>query len=112
MNEKEKNEDIANAEDNKKDSAATLEIGDENAEEKKTSKRQSAIDKKDYRWLRKTNYEQESRKYDTVFVLQHKIHRGKVVELRAKTAVQACRFIHWKPHQVCLVEERHEPLNR
>ena len=64
------------------------------------------LSKKDYGWLRKTEYEEKRWQYKKTFVLQHKKYPSKVVELRAATAVQACRFIHWKPNQVRVIEVR------
>ena len=88
--------------------SASLEMDDPRAEEQEDPKERAGmyLTPKDYSWLRKTNYEEERRKYNTTFVLQHKKFPTKIVELKGATAVHACNFIHWKPQQVRLLEVR------
>lgn len=62
------------------------------------------IDYKDMKNLIKNKYEDVKNKYNKIFVLQHKFNENKIVELRAATSTQACKFIHWKPQQVRVLQ--------
>jgi hypothetical protein len=86
----------------------SLEVNDPRDEKPEDPKEKAGmyLSQKDYSWLRKTNYEEERRKYNTTFVLQHRKFPTKIVELKGATAVHACGFIHWKPQQVRLLEMR------
>ncbi len=87
------------------ESSTILEVG---KSEKQTPKKRVpvSIDSKDYRYLRKNNYEEQKTKFTTTFVLQHIKHPEKIVELRAATSVHACHMIHWKPQQVRVLSTR------
>jgi len=73
------------------------------AEEKKEEKGGVKIGPKDYAWLRKNHYDEIRSNFKTTFILQHKKFPDKIVELKAASAVHACRLIHWKPQQVRLL---------
>lgn len=66
------------------------------------------LSRKDYKWLQKSHYNEEKTRWNKTFVLQHKNHPAKVVELKAATAVHACSYIHWKPKQVRVLEIRED----
>lgn len=84
---------------------------DADAEKKpssKKSKKENTLDRKDYSWLKKTDYLRNKEKWSKTFVIQHKKYPGKIAEIKAASAVHACSFIHWKPNQVRLLEVRED----
>lgn len=88
-----------------KPAATILEVGaDKNEEtEKKRESPGITIDGKDYKYLKKNKYDQVRQKFTKTFVLQHKLNKNKIVELRAASATHACKLVHWKPNQVRLL---------
>jgi len=81
--------------------AISLEVGEETVEEEVPS-----LTMKDFRWLKKSNYEEERKKYSTTYVLKHKT--GKVAELKASTPFHACQMIKWKPNQCKVIDVRED----
>jgi hypothetical protein len=61
---------------------------------------QEGLDAVDQSKLRNNNYEQESKKWPTVFVIRHKN-----AELHASSLVHACNLIGWRPRQVELIDQ-------
>lgn len=64
----------------------------------------NTIDEHDLMSLRKSGYDDKRDQFTTTFVLQHKRYPGKIAQIKAMTPVQACRFLHWKPKQVRILE--------
>ena len=64
------------------------------------------VSPKDFKALKKSGYEKKRHLYNKVFVLKHK-RTKRIVELRAVSSFQACKFIGWKFNQVTLLEERY-----
>lgn len=63
------------------------------------------VSPKDFKALKKSDYERKRHLYNKVFVLKHKKTK-RIVEIRAASSFQACKFIGWKLNQVSLIEER------
>jgi hypothetical protein len=63
------------------------------------------VSPKDFKALKKSKYEQERHKYNKAFVLKHK-KTDRIVEIRAASSFQACKFIGWKTKQVIVIEEK------
>lgn len=62
------------------------------------------LDFKDMKNLKKSKYETLSSKWKKAYVLQHK--SGKIAELKAASALHACKLIGWRHRHVKVLEEK------
>ena len=61
------------------------------------------LDRKDMHSLKMSRYKELNGRFKKSYVLQHK--SGKIVELRAASALHACKFIGWRPRHVKVISE-------
>lgn len=54
--------------------------------------------------LKKSRYIDKKNSYKNVYILQN-VKTGKIVELNASSAFQACKFVGWKPNKVKILSE-------
>jgi hypothetical protein len=64
---------------------------------------------KDIKSLKNSNYENESKKYNKIFIIKNKKTK-QIVEVKAASTVHACKFIGWRPRQTILIEEKREEV--
>lgn len=61
------------------------------------------LDRKDMHSLKMSRYKDLSGRFTKSYVLQHK--SGKIVELKAASALHACKFIGWRHRHVKVLSE-------
>ena len=71
----------------------------------KQAEKYITVSPKDFKALKKSNYENIRHKFNKAFVLKHK-KTDRIVEIRATSSFQACKFIGWKCNQVVVIEEK------